>query len=62
MWFSKSSICLLLFAAVSQAQYTGPCSASKCGADGRVCPRGFLCVPWPSFEPALRQGCTCSYG
>ncbi|KAK4167504.1 hypothetical protein QBC43DRAFT_311980 [Cladorrhinum sp. PSN259] len=62
MWLSKSSICLLVFATLSQAQYTGPCSVSNCGATGKVCPRGYLCVPWPSFEPALRKGCTCSIG
>ncbi|KAK4460403.1 hypothetical protein QBC42DRAFT_272494 [Cladorrhinum samala] len=62
MWFSKSSICLLTFATLSLAQYTGPCSPSNCGADGRVCRRGWLCVPWPHTDPALRQGCTCSLG
>ncbi|KAK0706189.1 hypothetical protein B0T26DRAFT_629645, partial [Lasiosphaeria miniovina] len=48
------------FAALASAQYTGPCSQSNCGASGQVCPRGYLCVPWPSFDPALRKGCTCS--
>lgn len=56
--------CLALVAAslsLSSAQYTGSCSASDCGASHKVCPRGYLCVPYPSFEPSLRQGCTCSY-
>ncbi|KAK0639389.1 hypothetical protein B0T16DRAFT_298378, partial [Cercophora newfieldiana] len=48
-------------AAVSSAQYTGPCSNNACGTQGLPCPRGYLCVPYPSFNPADRKGCTCSY-
>ncbi|KAK3312026.1 hypothetical protein B0H66DRAFT_101179 [Apodospora peruviana] len=62
MWLTKVSLSLLALAAFASAQYTGPCSTSNCGATGKVCPRGYLCVPWPSFNPAERQGCTCSYG
>ncbi|KAF2023607.1 hypothetical protein EK21DRAFT_80500 [Setomelanomma holmii] len=40
--------------------YTGPCSKDDCGVDGLQC--GSLCVPWPSTDPALRKGCTCSNG
>ncbi|KAI0597225.1 hypothetical protein F4775DRAFT_593552 [Biscogniauxia sp. FL1348] len=40
--------------------YNGPCEVSNCGADGRVCSPGYVCVRWPSItEP---QGCTCSTG
>ncbi|KAH7627202.1 hypothetical protein SMAC4_12945 [Sordaria macrospora] len=56
---------LILFgitaAAPAMAAYTGPCSTTQCGASGVACPRGYLCVPWPSFDPAKREGCTCSY-
>ncbi|KAK4183725.1 hypothetical protein QBC35DRAFT_393246 [Podospora australis] len=62
MWLSKPVFLLALCSSAVVAQYTGPCSASNCGADGRVCRRGWLCVPWPSFDPALRKGCTCSLG
>ncbi|EGO56150.1 hypothetical protein NEUTE1DRAFT_45259 [Neurospora tetrasperma FGSC 2508] len=48
-------------ASPAMAAYTGPCSVTQCGASGVACPRGYLCVPWPSFDPALREGCTCSY-
>lgn len=40
--------------------YTGPCSVDNCGVNGLKCPS--LCVPWPSTDPALRKGCTCSTG
>ncbi|KAL0471164.1 hypothetical protein QR685DRAFT_276445 [Neurospora intermedia] len=48
-------------ASPATAAYTGPCSVTQCGASGVACPRGYLCVPWPSFDPAQREGCTCSY-
>ncbi|KAK3680922.1 hypothetical protein B0T22DRAFT_485809 [Podospora appendiculata] len=35
MWFSKLSLGLLALAALSTAQYTGPCSASACGATSK---------------------------
>ncbi|KAK3386775.1 hypothetical protein B0H63DRAFT_468366 [Podospora didyma] len=60
MWFKSLALSALAFAAITSAQYTGPCSANNCGASGTVCARGWLCVPWPSFDPALRKGCTCS--
>jgi hypothetical protein len=64
MWFSPASLSLtiLSLAALSHAAYTGPCSDQACGETSKVCPRGYMCVPWPSFDPALRKGCTCSYG
>ncbi|KAH7079678.1 hypothetical protein FB567DRAFT_126905 [Paraphoma chrysanthemicola] len=40
--------------------YTGPCSKDNCGVNGLQCRS--LCVPWPSTDPALRKGCTCSSG
>lgn len=40
--------------------YTGPCSKDNCGVNGLQCRS--LCVPWPSTDPALRKGCTCSTG
>src|SRR5690242_8552958 len=40
--------------------YTGPCSDNNCGVSGKQCSAGRLCVPWPSTDPALRKGCTCS--
>ncbi|KAK3493438.1 hypothetical protein B0T13DRAFT_450274 [Neurospora crassa] len=43
-------------ASPAMAAYTGPCSVTQCGASGVACPRGYLCVPWPSFDPALREG------
>jgi len=43
--------------------YTGPCSSTNCGATGLNCQAmHLLCVPWPHTDPALRKGCTCSYG
>ncbi|KAJ4988610.1 hypothetical protein SVAN01_05901 [Stagonosporopsis vannaccii] len=42
--------------------YTGPCSDNNCGVSGTRCGSGRLCVPWPSTDPALRKGCTCSTG
>ncbi|KAF2749072.1 hypothetical protein M011DRAFT_399611 [Sporormia fimetaria CBS 119925] len=42
--------------------YTGPCTTAACGASGKACPRGYLCVGWPVLDPALRKGCACSYG
>ncbi|CAI6298512.1 unnamed protein product [Periconia digitata] len=42
--------------------YTGPCSQDNCGASGKNCGTAYLCVPWPHMDPALREGCTCSYG
>ncbi|KAK4245102.1 hypothetical protein C7999DRAFT_16703 [Corynascus novoguineensis] len=63
MLLHKSAVLLVLgFAAAVLGQYTGPCSTSACGAEGKACPRGYLCVPYPSFDPAERKGCTCSYG
>lgn len=50
------------FALQSSAQYTGPCTTAACGASGKPCARGYLCVPYPNFNPAERKGCTCSYG
>ncbi|KAK0667080.1 hypothetical protein QBC41DRAFT_279540 [Cercophora samala] len=60
MKLSAPILFLSFFAAVSAAQYTGPCSANDCGGSHKVCARGWLCVPYPSFDPAKRQGCTCS--
>ncbi|KAK0736531.1 hypothetical protein B0T21DRAFT_181626 [Apiosordaria backusii] len=60
MKFFVSTLVYCLFAASSVAQYTGPCTANDCGASHKVCARGWLCVPYPSFDPATRQGCTCS--
>jgi hypothetical protein len=62
MWLNKSSILFLAFVSAVLSQYTGPCSTSACGAEGKPCPRGYLCVPYPHVDPALRKGCTCSYG
>jgi hypothetical protein len=43
--------------------YTGPCSARDCGVNHLNCAaKSQLCVPWPSTDPALRKGCTCSLG
>ncbi|PSN75372.1 hypothetical protein BS50DRAFT_568047 [Corynespora cassiicola Philippines] len=43
--------------------YSGPCSVSDCGVNHLDCRgRGNLCVGWPSTDPALRKGCTCSTG
>jgi len=39
--------------------YTGPCSNDNCGVNSLQCGNR-LCVPWPSTDPALRKGCTCS--
>lgn len=41
--------------------YTGSCSNDNCGAKGRPCRVGLWCVPYPTFEPHERIGCTCSY-
>ncbi|KAK0613732.1 hypothetical protein B0T14DRAFT_386812, partial [Immersiella caudata] len=49
------------FLGLASAQYTGPCSNTACGDAGQPCPRGYLCVPYPNFNPAERKGCTCSY-
>ncbi|PVH95168.1 hypothetical protein DM02DRAFT_618066 [Periconia macrospinosa] len=43
-----------------QAPYTGPCEQNNCGATGKDCGRALLCVPFPSLDPARREGCTCS--
>ncbi|KAI1496632.1 hypothetical protein F5X99DRAFT_399880 [Biscogniauxia marginata] len=40
--------------------YDGPCSPSNCGASGRVCSSGYLCVRYPSISAP--EGCTCSAG
>ncbi|KAF2465168.1 uncharacterized protein BDR25DRAFT_199610, partial [Lindgomyces ingoldianus] len=41
--------------------HTGPCSRTDCGVHHLDCTnRGYLCVPWPHADPALRKGCTCS--
>ncbi|KAK4139912.1 uncharacterized protein C8A04DRAFT_15418 [Dichotomopilus funicola] len=58
----KSYVLLLAIAAAAFGQYTGPCTTSACGAGGNPCPRGYLCVPYPNFDPAQRKGCACSYG
>jgi hypothetical protein len=43
--------------------YTGPCSETDCGVNHTNCrKKGYLCVPWPHVDPALRKGCTCSAG
>jgi hypothetical protein len=42
--------------------YTGPCSKNECGADRKICPRGYLCVPTPHPDLDKRKGCSCSYG
>ena len=62
MWISKFTPFILALATVSYCQYTGRCSTSACGAEGKPCPRGYLCVPYPNFNPADRKGCTCSHG
>ncbi|KAK4031591.1 hypothetical protein C8A01DRAFT_21217 [Parachaetomium inaequale] len=62
MLANKRALLLLAFVATSFGQYTGPCSTSAYGAEGKPCARGYLCVPWPTFDPAQRKGCTCSYG
>ncbi|KAH8902828.1 hypothetical protein BR93DRAFT_931695 [Coniochaeta sp. PMI_546] len=64
MWSSILSLSLrvLSLSAISEAAYTGPCSDQACGATGKACARGYLCVPYPNFDPAQRQGCACSYG
>ena len=62
MWIGTLCMGALALGAIVSGQYTGPCVASNCGASGKVCPRGYLCVPFPNFNPAERQGCTCSYG
>ncbi|KAF1996927.1 hypothetical protein P154DRAFT_418271, partial [Amniculicola lignicola CBS 123094] len=41
--------------------YTGPCTTTDCGGWGVTCKRGYMCVGWPSVDPAKRQGCACSY-
>jgi hypothetical protein len=41
--------------------YTGPCSNNACGVSSKNCGNQ-ICVPWPSTDPALRKGCTCSLG
>lgn len=53
-------VTMFALVAVSTAAYTGPCSANDCGAAGEVCGAGILCVPYPTFDPASREGCTCS--
>ncbi|KAK1751032.1 hypothetical protein QBC47DRAFT_392105 [Echria macrotheca] len=50
-----------LLAAVVSAQYKGPCSDDACGEKAKPCKRGQSCVPYPSFSPGPRYGCTCSY-
>ncbi|KAK4236972.1 hypothetical protein C8A03DRAFT_16451 [Achaetomium macrosporum] len=62
MWLNKATLLLLAVLPLSFGQYTGPCSTSACGAEGRPCPRGYLCVPYPKFDPSQRQGCACSHG
>ncbi|KAF2685386.1 hypothetical protein K458DRAFT_417441 [Lentithecium fluviatile CBS 122367] len=42
--------------------YTGPCSKSNCGASGKVCGAGQLCVGFPVLSGPGRKGCTCSTG
>ncbi|KAF2648138.1 hypothetical protein K491DRAFT_699135 [Lophiostoma macrostomum CBS 122681] len=42
--------------------YTGPCTTNDCGASHKVCGSGYLCVGYPTLDPATRKGCTCSYG
>jgi hypothetical protein len=41
--------------------FSGPCSRDNCGASGKNC-GNLLCVPFPSTDPTLRKGCTCSVG
>lgn len=55
-----SLVTIFALAAASAAQYTGPCTASACGASREVCGAGLLCVPFPTFDVASREGCTCS--
>ncbi|KAK4150224.1 hypothetical protein C8A00DRAFT_18211 [Chaetomidium leptoderma] len=57
MRFNNTTLLLLAqaFVAIAFSQYTGPCSSSACGAEGKPCPRGYLCVPYPNFDPALRK-------
>lgn len=40
--------------------YAGPCANDNCGVNGLQCGNR-ICVPWPSTDPALRKGCTCSF-
>lgn len=55
-----SLLSIIALVGVSAAQYTGPCTASACGASSEVCGTGLLCVPFPSFDVLTRQGCACS--
>ncbi|KAF2791817.1 hypothetical protein K505DRAFT_223056, partial [Melanomma pulvis-pyrius CBS 109.77] len=41
--------------------YSGSCTKSDCGASHKVCGSGYLCVGYPTLDPATRKGCTCSY-
>lgn len=60
MWLNN--VLLLAFGFTAFGQYTGLCSSAACGVDGKPCPRGYLCVPYPNFDPAQREGCACSHG
>lgn len=42
------------------ARYDGPCTAKACGDAGKACGTGLVCVPFPTFDQATRQGCACS--
>lgn len=55
-----SLVAIFALVAASSAAYAGPCKADACGASGEVCGSGILCVPYPTFDPAEREGCTCS--
>ncbi|KAM7190050.1 hypothetical protein V8F20_009883 [Naviculisporaceae sp. PSN 640] len=61
--FAKALLPILVAASVALADfpYTGPCSDKHCGASGKPCRVGLTCVPYPTFEPSERIGCTCSY-
>ncbi|KAF4923233.1 hypothetical protein CGCVW01_v004777 [Colletotrichum viniferum] len=51
-------ITVLALVAASAAQFTGPCTDSKCGVSGENCEaEGRQCFPFPNVNPALREGC-----
>lgn len=59
MQFSKIVSAFMLVGAVA-ARYDGPCTAKACGVSGGACGAGLLCVPYPAFDQAKREGCACS--
>ncbi|KLU87083.1 hypothetical protein MAPG_06088 [Magnaporthiopsis poae ATCC 64411] len=57
---AMASLAAAMPAPQTTGPYTGPCDDHNCGAGGEDCGRALFCVPFPSFEKELRQGCTCS--